>query len=103
MIRPRKNRLVVEPLDLEQKQSPIAIIEFDKFDTRSSGLTTKDYTRGKVLAVGEECDHRDGARVGDVIRFTKKGGLPVDHEGKTLLLISEKDIYGIEIDESAAA
>lgn len=101
MIRPLKQRLVVEPMDEEEPKTIVKVVRFDQFNTRSSGLETKSYTRGKVIALGDGCDHRYGAKVGDVIRFTKHGGLPVEDEGREVIIISEKDIYGIEHGDGA--
>lgn len=95
MIRPLNKRLVVEPVN-EEETARIAVVRFDKYNQKSSGVEGKTRTRGIVLAVGNGCDKVDGARMGDIIRFTHNGGLPVQFDGKDLLLISEKDIFGVE-------
>jgi|SRR3990172_645309 len=101
MIRPRHKRLVVEPIEEEKLSNIIDVIQFDRFNTKSSGIEAKSWTRGKVLAVGDECDKENGARVGDVVRFTKNGGLPVEFAGKDYLLLSENDLIGVECAECA--
>ena len=96
MIRPRNKRLLVEPMDDEQHTGRIQIVSFDKFNIKSSGIEGKTKTRGKVLAVGPNCDKVNGAKVGDVVRFTHNGGLPFKHDDKDYLLLSEKDLIGVE-------
>ena len=96
MIRPLKKRLVIEPIDEELQNTIVKVVLFDQFNTKSSGVEAKSYTRGKVLALGADCDQRYGAKVGDVIRFTKHGGLPYEDDGKEVIIISENDIYGVE-------
>lgn len=95
MITPRGKRLVVDPIP-EEETATIAIVRFDQFNTKSSGIEGRKRTRGTVLAVGDQCDKDNGAQIGDVVRFTENGGLPVTHEGRELLILSEKDIIGIE-------
>lgn len=98
-IQPRGKRLVVEPMDDESLSEVIQVVQFDTYNTKSSGVEGKSKTRGRVLAVGSECDHRNGVRVGDVVRFTKNGGLPITHlYGKDYLILSEKDLIGPEED-----
>lgn len=95
MITPLGNRLVVDPIP-EEETASIAIVRFDQFNTKSSGTEGRSRTRGTVLAVGDGCDKENGAQVGDMVRFTVNGGLPVMHEGRELLILSEKDIIGVE-------
>lgn len=96
MIQPRNKRLVVEPMDDEKLSQIIEVVEFDKFNTKSSGVESKSWTRGRVLSLGEGCDKVNGAQIGDVVKFTHNGGLPFNDEGKTLLLLQEADIMWIE-------
>jgi len=97
-IRPRHKKLVVEPMDDEALSSIIEVVQFDKFNTKSSGIEGKTKTRGRVLAIGEECDKVHGVKVGQVVRFTKNGGLPYSHGGKDYLILNEKDLIGPEED-----
>lgn len=99
MIRPRHKRLVVEPIDEEKLSYVIDIVQFQKFNIKSSGIESKSWTRGKVLALGEDCDKENGAQIGDIVRFTKNGGLPVELDGKDYLILSEKDLIGVELAE----
>jgi co-chaperonin GroES (HSP10) len=96
MIRPRGKRLVVVPLADESLSQVIEVVQFDRFNTKASGVTAKSWTRGRVVSVSEDCDHENGAMVGDVVRFTKNGGLPVRDDDTDYLLLSEKDLIGIE-------
>jgi len=103
MIRPRHKRLVVEPIDDEKLSSIIEVVQFDKINTKSSGIDSKSWTRGRVLVLGEDCDTENGAQVGDIVRFTKNGGLPFRKDDKDYLLLSEKDLIGVEYDAPTAA
>lgn len=95
-ITPRGRRLVVESIDDEPLSQTIEVVQFDKFNTKSSGVEGREKTRGLVLAVGSDCDHVNGAQVGDVVHFTKNGGLPTHVDGKDYLILSEKDLMFIE-------
>jgi co-chaperonin GroES (HSP10) len=97
MIRPRHKRLLVEPIDEEKPSQVIEVIQFDKFNTKSSGVEAKSWTRGRVLRMASDCSAH-GAQPGDIVRFTKNGGLPVSHDGKDYLLLSEKDLIGVEVE-----
>ena len=105
MIRIRNNdkRLVVEPLDDEKLSSVIEVVQFDKFNVKSSGIEGKSNTRGRVVVVGGGCDQVHGVKVGDVVAFTKNGGLPTHHDGRDYLILSEKDIIGVEYDDETEA
>ena len=96
MIRPRDKRILVEPIDEEKHSGRIQVIIFDKYNVKSSGIESKTKTRGKVIALGPNCDHENGAKVGDIVRFTHHGGLPFHHENMEYLLLSEKDLIGVE-------
>lgn len=100
MILPRNKRLVVSPMDDEKLSEIIEVIQFDKFNTKSSGVEAKSWTRGQVVSVSDDCDQVNGAKVGDVVQFTKNGGLPVQCEGRDYLLLKEADIMWVE-EESA--
>ena len=95
MITPRGKRLVIDPM-IEEETSSIHIVRFDQFNTKASGAEGRNRTRGKVIAVGNDCDKENGAQIGDVVRFTNNGGLPFTHDGRELLILTEKDIIGIE-------
>lgn len=101
MIRPRHKRLLVEPIEEEKLSQILEVVQFDKFNTKSSGIEAKSWTRGIVLAMSDDCDKEYGAKIGDIVRFTKNGGLPVTEDGKDYLLLSEKDLIGVEIDHSS--
>jgi chaperonin GroES len=56
--------------------------------------------QGKVIAAGQ--GRRDGkdlipmtVKVGDVVLFSKYGGMEVKHDGKDYLIVSENDILAI--------
>ena len=98
MIAPLGKRICVEPVENKLRSPLLEIVEFDKFNVKSSGIEGRDYTKGKVFSVGPGCDPVNGARIGDIIVFTKNGGLPTKQEGKDLLILSEKDVMYIEED-----
>ena len=95
MIRPRHKRLVVEPMDDEKMSSVIEVVQFDKFNTKSSGIEGKSWNRGRVLALAADCDKENGAQIGDIVLFTKNGGLPFREQDRDFLLLSEKDLFGV--------
>lgn len=95
-IRPRKKRLLVEPIENKLTSSLIEVVEFDTFNTKASGVEAKSWTKGRVLALSEDCDHVNGAKIGDIVVFTKNGGLPFRKHDKDYLLLSEKDLMYIE-------
>ena len=101
MILPRNKRLVVSPIEDEKLSQIIEVIQFDKFNTKSSGVEGKSWTRGVVVSLSDDCDHVNGAKTGDVVQFTKNGGLPVQFEGRDFLLLKEADIMWVEEEEAA--
>jgi chaperonin GroES len=91
-IRPLGDRVIVEPLEQEEKTA--------------SGLyipeTAKEKPQqGKVLAVGAGRRDEEGDRIemdvkaGDTVLFAKYAGTEVKLDGKTLLIMKETDILGI--------
>ena len=96
MILPRNKRLVVSPLEDEKLSQIIEVIQFDKFNIKSSGVEGKSWTRGQVVSLSDDCDQVNGAKVGDVVKFTKNGGLPVQFEGRDYMLLKEADIMWVE-------
>ncbi|MDX1483101.1 MAG: co-chaperone GroES [Alphaproteobacteria bacterium] len=91
-IRPLHDRVIVEPLEAEQKTAGGIIIP----DTAQ-----EKPSEGKVVAVGPGARDADGKRhklsvkKGDRILYGKWSGTEVKVEGKDLLIIQEGDILGI--------
>jgi chaperonin GroES len=91
-IRPLGDRVIVEPVEQEEKTaSGIYIPETAKEKPQE----------GVVLAVGEGRRDEDGERIpmdvsaGDRVLFAKYAGTEVKIEGKKVLIMKEADILGI--------
>jgi chaperonin GroES len=91
-IRPLGDRIIVEPLEQEEKTaSGIYIPETAKEKPQE----------GTVLAVGEGRRDDDGKRIemdvkaGDRVLFAKYAGTEVKIDGKKLLIMKEADILGV--------
>ena len=91
-LRPLADRVVVEPLEEEQK-TPTGVYLPDTAQERPS--------RGLVLAVGPGRLGEDGKRVplevkeGDKVLFAKYAGTEVKVGDKELLVLKESDILAI--------
>ena len=89
-IRPLGDRVLVEPVEEEQKVGGIYIPDAAK----------EKPIKGKVLAVGKKYDkdHKElpfDVKVGDAVLLPKYGGTEVKIEGKKLQLIREEDLLGV--------
>ena len=88
-IRPLDDRIVVEPMEAEEKTAGGIVIP----DTAK-----EKPQKGKVLAVGEGKLLDDGKRAkpsvkkGDVVLYAKYGGTEIKVEGKDLLILRESDV-----------
>lgn len=98
MIRPLRDRLVIEPLD-EPLSSVLHVV------------CERNHSRGRVIAVGPQVKFNDyrarqdhDTQVGDVVQFTDVMRFPVimDH-GEKRLIIQEADVLFVEVREEAAA
>jgi chaperonin GroES len=91
-LRPLGDRVVVEPLEQEERtESGLFIPETAKEKPQ----------RGKILAVGEGRRDDDGNRipmdvaVGQTILFAKYGGTEIKLDNQKLLILKESDILAI--------
>jgi chaperonin GroES len=90
--RPLHDRVVVEPLEEEEKTAGGIIIP----DTAK-----EKPVQGKVLAVGPGARGEDGKLVapdvkkGDKVLYGKWSGTEVKLDGKTMLIMRESDIMGV--------
>ena len=90
--RPLHDRVVIEPLEEEEKTSGGIIIP----DTAK-----EKPMQGKVTAVGTGSRGDDGklqaldVKKGDTVLYGKWSGTEVKLDGKTLLIMRESDIMGI--------
>ena len=91
-IRPLHDRVLVEPLDAEEKTKGGIIIP----DTAK-----EKPMHGKVVAAGPGARGEDGkvvkldVKVGDKILYGKWSGTEVKVDGKDLLIMKESDIMGV--------
>ncbi len=90
--RPLHDRVVVEPLEQEERTAGGIIVP----DTAQ-----EKPVQGKVVAVGPGARGEDGAlqppdvKKGDTILYGKYSGTEVKIDGKELLIMRESDIMGI--------
>ena len=88
-IRPLDDRIVVEPMEAEEKTAGGIVLP----DTAK-----EKPQKGKVVAVGEGKLLDDGSRAapsvkkGDIILYAKYGGTEIKVEGKELLIMRESDV-----------
>ena len=88
-IRPLDDRIVVEPVEAEEKTAGGIVLP----DTAK-----EKPQKGKVVAVGQGKLLDDGARAapsvkkGDLILYAKYGGTEIKVEGKELLIMRESDV-----------
>ena len=88
-IRPLDDRIVVEPLEAEEKTAGGIVLP----DTAK-----EKPQKGKVLAIGEGKLLDDGKRApmsvkkGDHILYAKYGGTEIKVEGKEFLIMRESDV-----------
>ena len=92
-IKPLEDRILVQPLDAEQKTQ--------------SGLVIPDTAKekpqeGKVLAVGPGRFDEGGAKrvpldvaVGDVVVYSKYGGTEIKYAGEEYLILSARDVLAV--------
>ena len=89
-IRPLGDRVLVEPVEEEQKVGGIYIPDAAK----------EKPIKGKVLAIGKKVD-KEGkelpfdVKVGDEVYYGKFGGNEVKLDGEDFLLLRADDIYAI--------
>ncbi len=90
--RPLHDRVVIEPLDREEKTAGGIIVP----DTAQ-----EKPMRGKVLATGPGARDEDGARLplelkqGDTVLYGKYSGTEVKIDDKEVLIMRESDVMGI--------
>ncbi len=88
-IRPLDDRIVVQPLEAEEKSAGGIVLP----DTAK-----EKPQKGKVIAVGKGKLLDDGKRAplsvkkGDMILYAKYGGTEIKVEGKELLIMRESDV-----------
>ncbi len=91
-LKPLSNRLVVEPIEQEERTAAGIILP----------ETAKEKPqKGVVLAVGPGARNEKGERlpmdvkVGDTVLYSRYGGTEVKVDGRTLLILREEDVLAI--------
>ena len=88
-IQPLEDRIVVEPQEAEQQTASGLVIPDTAKEKPQSGV---------VLAVGPGRTTEQGqlvaptVAVGDTVLYSKYGGTEVDVDGKTVLVLSSRDV-----------
>jgi len=91
-LKPLGNRVVVEPIEMEEMTSGGIVLP----------ETAKEKPqKGKILSIGPGDRDEKGARVpmdvkaGDVVLYAKYAGTEIKVEGKKLLILKESDLLAI--------
>lgn len=91
-LKPLGNRLIVEPVEQEERTAAGIILP----------ETAKEKPqKGVVLAVGPGARNEQGERlpmevkVGDTVLYSRYGGTEVKVDGRTLLILREEDVLAI--------
>ncbi|MFZ5835783.1 MAG: co-chaperone GroES [Pseudomonadota bacterium] len=90
--RPLHDRVVVRPLDAEEKTAGGIIIP---------GTAQEKPQEGKVVSVGPGARREDGSiakldvKVGDRVLYGKWSGTEIKIKGEELMIMKESDILGI--------
>jgi chaperonin GroES len=91
-LKPLGNRVVVEPIEMEEMTSGGIVLP----------ETAKEKPqKGKILSIGPGERDEKGARVpmdvkaGDVVLYAKYAGTEIKVEGKKLLILKENDLLAI--------
>lgn len=82
-IQPLDDRVLVEPLEEEEKAGSIIIPDTAK----------EKPVIGKVIAVGTDKEIKELIKVGDKVIFGKYAGEEIKIEGKKHLLIARSDLF----------
>lgn len=91
MINPVGVFVLVEPIEVEAKTAggiilPDAVVEKEQFAAQ----------RGEILAVGPAAEYLDQTAVGKIALFGRYAGAMIEHEGRKLRLIDNRDIKALE-------
>lgn len=91
MIRPLGDRVLVDPIPMEEMIGGVVIPDSAREKPQS----------GKVLAVGEGMLDANGKRnspnvvVGEIVLFSRYGGVDVKNGEDTFLILREGDLLGV--------
>lgn len=85
--KPNEDRVLVEPVEAEEKTSSGIIIP---------DSAKEKPQKGKVIAIGEGLkDKPVTVKVGDSVLYGKYAGTEISIEGKEYLIMRNSDIFGI--------
>ena len=93
MIRPLGDKVVVKPSEAEEA-SLGGIILPDTAKTKPSEGAVLAVGGGRVLDNGER--RKMSVSVGDTVVYSKYGGTEFKHEGDTLVILDEDQIYAVK-------
>lgn len=93
MIKPLGDKVVVEPLDSEEKSAG-GIILPDSAKKKPQEGTVIAVGPGKVLDNGSRAEM--SVKVGDVVVYAKYGGTEVTIEGKELMILDQDSIFAVK-------
>lgn len=93
MIKPLGDKVVVEPLESEEKSAG-GIILPDSAKKKPQEGTVVAVGPGKVLDNGSRGEM--SVKVGDVVVYAKYGGTEVTIEGKDLMILDQDAIYAVK-------
>jgi len=85
-LKPLDDRLVIEPVVIEEKNVGGIIIP----DTAK-----EKPNMGTVIAVGNDEELQEIVKVGDKVLYSKYGGTEIDFEAKKYLIVSRSDVLAI--------
>lgn len=91
MIDPVGVYVLVEPIEVEAKTAggiilPEQVVEKEQWAAQ----------RGTVLAVGPNAEYLDQSAVGKIALFGRYAGALIEHDGRKVRLIDNKDIKALE-------
>jgi chaperonin GroES len=93
MIRPLSDRVLVKPLEADEKTASGIVLP---------STATERPQKGKVMAVGPGKFDEDGekrvpleVKVGDIVLYAKYGPTEIKEGGEELLLVREEDILAV--------
>lgn len=86
MLKPLQKRVVIEYAEVEE--------------TTASGLVLPSSAKekkqmGKIVAVGNDIEEKDGVKEGDQVIFENHAGSEVTYEGKDYLVIDIKHVLAV--------
>lgn len=93
MIKPLGDKVVVEPLESEEKSSG-GIILPDSAKKKPQEGTVVAVGPGKVLENGSRGEM--SVKQGDVVVYAKYGGTEVSIEGKDLIILDQDSIFAVK-------